>query len=183
MTSFVYDLPFGNGRRFGNAWTGPLNVALGGWQVNGILTFQSGSPLIITQAVNNTNVFSPSQRPTWNGQDPNIDGSSVTRAEHIPRWFDTGVFSITPAFQFGNVPRVQPDLRADGVKNLDLSIFKNNYFHGGKWNAQVRIEAFNALNRVQFGAPNTQVGNGNFGIVTSQANGPRQVQVALKLMF
>jgi hypothetical protein len=183
VASFVYDLPFGNGRRFGTGWTGPLNFALGGWQVNGILAFQSGTPLIITQAVNNTNVFSPSQRPTWNGQDPNIDGSSVTRAEHIARWFDTSVFSITPAFQFGNVPRVQPDLRADGVKNLDLSIFKNNYFRGGKWNAQVRIEAFNALNRVQFGAPNTQVGNGNFGIVSSQANGPRQVQVALKLMF
>ena len=50
-------------------------------------------------------------------------------------------------------------------------------------NAQVRIEAFNALNRVQFGAPNTQVGNGTSAVVSSQANGPRQVQVALKLMF
>jgi hypothetical protein len=133
--------------------------------------------------VNNTNLFSPSQRPNWTGHDPNIDGSSVSKGEHIQRWFDTSVFSITPAFQFGNVPRVMPDLRADGVKNLDLSVFKNNYFHGGKWNAQFRLEMFNALNRVQFGAPNTQVGNGNFGIVSSQANGPRQVQLALKLIF
>ena len=76
-----------------------------------------------------------------------------------------------------------PDLRADGVKNFDLSLFKNNYFHDGKWNAQIRLEMFNALNRVQFNAPNTQVGNGNFGIVSSQANGPRQVQLALKLLF
>jgi hypothetical protein len=74
-------------------------------------------------------------------------------------------------------------LRADGVKNVDLSLFKNNYFHGGKWNAQLRIEAFNALNRVQFGVPNTQVGNSGFGIVSSQSNAPRQVQVALKLLF
>jgi hypothetical protein len=183
VASFVYDLPFGQGRRFGGGWKRGLNLVLGGWQVNGILTFQSGLPLIITQAVNNTNLFSPSQRPTWSGQDPNIDGSSLTRDEHILRWFDTSVFSVTPAFRFGNVPRVQPDLRADGVKNLDLSIFKNNYFRDRKWNAQVRVEAFNVLNRVQFGAPNTQVGNGNFGIVSSQANGPRQLQVALKLMF
>ena len=183
VASFVYDLPFGHDRRFGNSWNGVVNAVLGGWQVNGILTFQSGIPLIITQAVNNTNLFSPTQRPTWNGQDPNIDGSSVSKADHILRWFDTSAFSVTPAFQFGNVPRVQPDLRADGVKNLDLSIFKNNYFHGGKWNAQIRLEMFNALNRVQFNAPNTQVGNGNFGIVSSQANGPRQVQLALKLLF
>jgi hypothetical protein len=183
VASFVYDLPFGHDRRFGNSWNGVVNAVLGGWQVNGILTFQSGIPLIITQAVNNTNLFSPTQRPTWNGQDPNIDGSGVSKADHILRWFDTSAFSVTPAFQFGNVPRVQPDLRADGVKNLDLSVFKNNYFHGGKWNAQIRLEMFNALNRVQFNAPNTQVGNGNFGIVSSQANGPRQVQLALKLLF
>ena len=183
VASFVYDLPFGTGRRFGNGWNSAVNAVLGGWQVNGIVTFQSGIPLIITQAVNNTNLFSPTQRPNWSGQDPNIDGSSVSKGEHIQRWFDTSVFSVTPAFQFGNVPRVMPDLRADGVKNLDLSVFKNNYFHGGKWNAQVRLEMFNALNRVQFGAPNTQVGNGNFGIVSSQANGPRQVQLALKLIF
>jgi hypothetical protein len=48
---------------------------------------------------------------------------------------------------------------------------------------QVRIEAFNVLNRVQFGVPNTQVGNSNFGVVSSQANAPRQVQFALKLIF
>ena len=183
VASFVYDLPFGRGRAYGNGWNGAINTVLGGWQVNGILTFQSGTPLIITQGVNNTNLFSPTQRPTWNGNDPNIDGSSVSKAEHILKWFDTSAFSVTPAFRFGNAPRVQPDLRGDGVKNLDLSLFKNNHFNGGKWNAQIRIEAFNALNRVQFGLPNTQAGNGNFGIVTSQANGPRQVQLALKLIF
>jgi hypothetical protein len=76
-----------------------------------------------------------------------------------------------------------PNLRADGVKNLDFSLFKNNYFHEGRRNAQLRIEAFNVLNRVQFGVPNTQAGNSNFGIVSSQANGPRQIQLAIKLMF
>jgi hypothetical protein len=183
VASFVYDLPFGKDRKFGTAWNGPLNSVLGGWQVNGIVTFQSGLPLIITQAVNTTNLFSPSQRPTWSGADANISGSNVTKNDRILRWFDTSAFTVTPAFRFGNTPRVMPDLRADGVKNVDLSLFKNNYFHGGKWNAQLRIEAFNALNRVQFGVPNTQVGNSGFGIVSSQSNAPRQVQVALKLLF
>ena len=147
------------------------------------MTFQSGTPLLITQGVNNTNLFSPTQRPTWTGNDANIDGGAVTKGEKVLKWFDTSAFSVTPAFQFGNTPRVMPNLRADGVKNVDLSLFKNNYFHNGKWNAQIRIEAFNVLNRVQFGVPNTQAGNSSFGIVTSQANGPRQVQLALKLLF
>lgn len=181
VTSFVYDLPFGRGRRFGRDWSGPIDRVLGGWQVNGIATFQSGLPLIITQGINNTNLFSPSQRPTWTGADPNISGG--TKEEQILRWFDTSAFSVTPAFRFGNTPRVMPNLRGDGVKNLDVSLFKNNYFNSGKWNAQVRIEMFNALNRVQFGLPNTQAGNSNFGIVSSQSNAPRQVQMAVKLLF
>ena len=183
VTSFVYDLPFGQGRSIGNSWTGPLNWVLGGWQVNGIVTFQSGLPLIITQAVNNTNLFSPTQRPTWTGADANISAGSVDKGEKIQRWFDTSAFSVTPAFQFGNAPRVMPNLRADGVKNVDLSLFKNNYFHGGKWNAQLRIEAFNVFNRVQFGIPNTQAGNSSFGVVSGIANTPRQVQIAVKLLF
>jgi hypothetical protein len=78
---------------------------------------------------------------------------------------------------------VMPNLRADGVKNVDLSIFKNNYFHGGKWNAQLRMEVFNVFNRAQFSPPNTQVDNSNFGVVSSQANGARQIQMAVKLLF
>jgi hypothetical protein len=183
VTSFVYDVPVGKGRPFGSQWSGPLDWVLGGWQVNGILTFQSGTPLIITQGLNNTNLFSLSQRPTWTGADPNIAGSDVSKNDKILRWFDTSAFSVTPAFRFGNTPRVMPNLRTDGVKNLDFSLFKNNYFHGGRRNAQLRIEAFNVLNRVQFGVPNTQAGNSNFGIVSSQANGPRQIQLAIKLMF
>jgi hypothetical protein len=183
VTSFVYDLPFGRDQKFGSGWNGAANWLFGGWQVNGILTFQSGLPLIITQGVNNTNLFSPSQRPTWTGADPNIDSGGLSKTEHIQQWFDTSVFSVTPAFQFGNTPRVMPNLRADGVKNLDLSVFKNNRFRGGKWNAQIRLEAFNVLNRVQFSAPNTQVGNSNFGVVSAQANAPRQIQLAVKLLF
>lgn len=183
VTSFVYDLPFGRDQKFGRGWDGVVDWLLAGWQVNGILTFQSGLPLIITQGVNNTNLFSPSQRPTWTGADPNIDSGGLSNTEHIQQWFDTSVFSVTPAFQFGNTPRVMPDLRADGVKNLDVSLFKNNRFRGGKWNAQLRLEAFNVLNRVQFSAPNTQVGNSNFGVVSAQANAPRQLQLAVKLLF
>ena len=57
------------------------------------------------------------------------------------------------------------------MKNLDFSLFKNNRFNDGKWNAQIRIEAFNVLNRTQFNAPNTQVGSAAFGTISGAGGG------------
>src|SRR5262249_37480781 len=129
VTSFVYELPFGKGKRFG-ARVDPLtNWLIGGWQANGIVSFQSGLPLIITQGQNNVGLFNPTQRPTWNGRDANLGGSTDDR---LKKWFDTSAFSITPAFTFGNTPRVMPNLRADGVKNFDFSLFKNHVLNGGR---------------------------------------------------
>ncbi len=70
-----------------------------GWAVNGILTFQSGYPLIMTQGVNAVNLFNLTQRPTWTGADATLNDQ--TRADSILKWFDTSQFSTTPAFTFG----------------------------------------------------------------------------------
>src|SRR5262249_46445123 len=141
---------------------------------NGIVTFQSGLPLIITQGQNNVGLFNPTQRPNWNGRDANLSGSTNDK---LKKWFDTSAFFITPAFMFGNAPRVMPNLRADGVKNFDLSLFKNHILNGGKLVAQFRVELFNAFNRVQFNAPGTSIDTiSSYGIVSGQANGPRQIQ-------
>ena len=153
VTSFVYELPFGRAKRFGSNANAAVNRLIGGWQFNGIVEFQSGLPLIITQGANNVGLFNPTQRPT------------------------------TPAFTWGNTPRVMPNLRADGVKNFNLSFFKNNSFNGDRFNAQFRAEFFNTFNRVQFDPPATRVDQSNFGVVSRQANSPRQVQLSVKLMF
>lgn len=180
VTSFVYDLPFGAGKRFGKDWHKAANFIVGGWQFNGIATFQSGVPIIINQGANTVGLFNPSQRPTWNGSDASLDGS---KADKLAQWFNRAAFSITPAFTFGNAPRVMPNLRQDGEKNFDLSLFKNNYFNEGKWNVQFRAEFFNAFNRVRFNGPNGTVDNSAFGTVSGQGNGPRQIQLALKLIM
>jgi len=180
VSSFVYDLPFGHGKRFGKDWHPVANWVIGGWQFNGIATFQSGVPIIINQGANTVGLFNPSQRPTWNGSDANLEGS---KADKLAQWFNRAAFSLTPAFTFGNTPRVMPNLRMDGEKNFDLSLFKNNYFHEGKWNVQFRAEFFNAFNRVRFAGPNGTVDNSAFGTVSGQGNGPRQIQFALKLIM
>lgn len=179
VSNFVYDLPFGKNKQFGANWHPVVNGFLGGWQFNGIVTFQSGLPILITQGANNVGLFNPAQRPTWNGTGSNLTGS---KTDKIAKWFDTADFALTPAFTFGNSPRVMPDLRQDGEKNFDLSLFKNFAIRESK-SLQFRAEFFNAFNRVRFGGPGSQVDSGNFGVVGGQGNGPRQIQLALKLIF
>ena len=68
--SYVYELPFGRGRRFGtNASKAALNWLLGGWQFNGITTFQTAAPLTIS-ANNTAGLFNSKTRPTTTGRAP-----------------------------------------------------------------------------------------------------------------
>jgi hypothetical protein len=73
-------------------------------------------------------------------------------------------------------------LRAHGIRNFDLSFFKN-FQLPRRVTAQFRIEALNAFNRVQFSAPNTSVTSASFGVITGQANAPRQLQFGLKMLW
>ena len=68
-----------------------VGALISGWQFNGILTFQSGYPLIISQGANNVNLFNPTQRPNWNGADATLTISP--RGDAILRWFDTSQFT------------------------------------------------------------------------------------------
>jgi TonB dependent receptor len=187
VIGYVYELPFGKGKKlFGDA-PKVVNWFIGGWQVNGITTFQSGTPLIITQSQNNAGIFSPGQRPNWTGQSARLEGGST--ADRLNRWFDTSQFTAAPAFTFGNTPRTLPDARNPGTNLWDLSFFKNNYFGEKNYNLQFRVEMFNAFNTPQFAGPvagpGTQVGNTNIGVIggTVPGIGSRQIQLALKLLF
>ena len=177
VVSALYELPFGRGRRFGATAPGWLDGIAGGWQINGIATLQSGTPLTIS-ASNTAGLFNPVTRANWNGEDPRLDGPAD---ERLQRWFNTSVFSQPAAFTFGNAGATFPLLRTHHVRNLDLSLFK--HFTFGNVRLQARVEAFNALNRVQFGSPNTSVTSSSFGVVTSQANTPRQLQFGVKLLW
>ena len=101
----------------------------------------------------------------------------------IDEWFDTDQFTIPQQYTFGNVGRVLPTVRGDFVKALDFSLFKDNRFHDGKWNAQNRIEAFNLLNSFSWSNPVTDLSSGQFGRITDQAGAPRIMQFGIKYGF
>lgn len=177
--NFVYQLPFGKGRKFVNSAPRIANLLVSGWEVNGILTFQTGTPIIIGGVVNQTGLFTADQRPDNNGH------SAAISNPNIYRWFDTSVFSQPQPFTIGDTGRTLPDVRNPGVSTADLSLFKNNYFgNENRYNLQFRIEAFNALNNPQFAGPNTSLQAGSaFGVITSTAIPSRVVQLAAKFNF
>jgi hypothetical protein len=174
--NFNYELPFGKGKRFGSGWHWLPNSLLGGWQTNGILTLNSGQPLIFSQTTNNSFSFGGYQRPDSTGVDASISDRS------IDRWYDTSQFRVAKDYTFGNLSRTHPSLRKDWTRNLDFSMFKNLRFTE-RFNLQFRAEAFNLTNTPLFGNPNNNVESGAFGTITSQDNPARQVQLGLKLLF
>jgi hypothetical protein len=181
VLSVNYELPFGRKGGLIQFTSTPLRFLFGGWQVNAITTLQSGLPVVLFQNANNTGLFTAAQRPNNNGHSAKIEGG--TRDERLQKWFDPSVFSIAPPFTFGNAPRVLPDVRYPGVTNVDLSAFKSFLFAGERVKAQFRMEAFNALNKAQFGRAGHTVGTSTIGIISDTINDPRQVQLALKVIF
>jgi hypothetical protein len=178
VLSYVYELPFGRGRHFGASSSRVVDSLLGGWQVNGITSFQTGTPLQLT-ANNTAGIFSPKVRPNNNGKSGKLSGPVDQR---LNKYFDTSVFSQPAPFTLGNLGERVPDLRNDGVRNFDLSIFKE-FKPIERLRVQFRSEFLNAFNTPRFGGPTTGVTSASFGQITSQSNSPRQIQFGLKLLW
>jgi hypothetical protein len=99
----------------------------------------------------------------------------------ITRWFDVSAYAPPPQFEFGNTSRTEPDVRGPGTAQLDASLFRNLRF-AERVNLQIRAEAFNATNRVNFADPNTTIGSPAAGTITS-AGDARILQFGARLTF
>src|ERR1700676_851136 len=188
VISYVLDLPLGKGRRYLSGAEGWLNRIVGGWGIDGVTFFQRGFPLVLTNGqVNGTTLFGGGSRPNVvPGCSREVSGSPTPR---LGEWFNTACFTAPPDFVFGNEPRVDPRLRAQGISNFDFAVFKRARFGSNeRLGLEFRTEFFNIFNRTQFAPPNTvccTANNQNFGVVTSTATGtnPRLVQFGLKFLF
>ncbi|MCC7156607.1 MAG: hypothetical protein IT161_18665, partial [Bryobacterales bacterium] len=176
VISFVYDMPFGRGKRFANSLHPALNLILGGWQTNGILTFRSGGFLSADSSVNNGAGGRQQNRADATGQAANLPTDQRTTG----RWFNTAAF-IDPWYTRFGTSGVGVIL-GPGGSNWDLSIFKNTRITEGI-NLQFRTEMFNAFNHVNLNNPATNVSNrSTFGTITGAA-AARIIQLGLKLVF
>jgi hypothetical protein len=179
--SYVYHFPFGRGKAIGSNWNPWVDAFLGGWKTNGILRFSRGQPLAIYLA-------SSQSLPTYGGQRANLTGTLTqnTGENWKEQYFANPEVVVQPAsYTIGNAPRTIGSVRTPGIKNADLSVLKDVYVsklrEGTRF--EFRAEFFNAFNHPIFGGPNTSLGGGQFGLVNSQANRPREVQLALKFYW
>ena len=173
VTSFTYELPFGRQRRFGGSIPKPLDYALGGWQVAGIFTKQTGFPFSVTESADPSN--------TGGGFDyrPNVIGNPDVSNQSIQNWFNASAFAHPAAYTFGNAGR--NILRAPGLTNLDLSLLKKFNFTERIY-LQFRAEAFNIANHPHFLAPDANIDDANVGKIFG-ASDPRILQLAVKIYF
>ncbi len=188
-SSAVYELPFGQGHRFAANIPKAVDLFLGGWQVNGIVSYSSGTPVIIGSYDNGStasSIFTGPQRPNATGQD--YKTSHPTNAH----FFNTAALAKTAPFTIGTAPRVMPDVRNPSYNNFDSSLVKNTRFGTNeRYNFQFRFEMFNTLNHQIYGGPDANINDSTFGVIQvnsqgqvgSYQNGARQVQLAGKFTF
>jgi hypothetical protein len=173
VASFVWNLPFGKGERFGSGASGVKDAVIGGWQLNGIYTWQRGFPITIVAA----DLGGVLDTSGTNRAD--IVGDIHAGGGELTRWFNTAAFAQPALGSFGNSGR--SILRGPGINNLDLAFFKNFDLPRGT-RLQFRLESFNALNHPQFSGVSTNLTSANFGVITS-ARQARINQLGLKLIW
>ncbi len=176
--SYIYELPWGHGRRWGQSWGRPVNFILGNWQVSGIHVVQSGLPLTAILGGNTVLNLGSDRvaRPNLVGS-PKLPPSQRT----VERWFNTDAFTtLSPAPQaFGNAG--VGIMRGPGFADFDFSIAKNVNVDESHY-VQFRTEMFNAFNHPNFGPPNIRREATTFGQILTASNG-RIIQFALKCIF
>jgi hypothetical protein len=175
VESFLYQIPVGPGRHW--LTDGPLSQILGGWQLSGIFSAQSGSPIGITMANANLNAPGNTQRPNQTGE-PAVLGAVGPGA----LWFDTAVFSSPANNVFGNAPR---NGSIDGPRyvNLDATLAKLFAFPRNI-KGEFRVDIFNITNTPHFNNPNGTFLGSTFGQITSTiAGSERSMRFGFRMMF
>ena len=184
--SFVYELPFGKGKRWlnGNAFA---NAVIGGWQIGGIITLQAGFPNSIFCGPGN-----------WQNNDTTCYADATGLKPELPRgeqdpsrWFNLDAFTnrlgipnnrpqdITQ-YRYGNAGRNVLD--GPGIIAVDASVTKSWTLYEG-YRLEFRGEAFNLPNHPLWGQPNTSPGSPTYGVIGGTRIDPRDIQLALKLIF
>lgn len=168
VLSGSYLLPFGKGTKFLSNAHGLVNALIGGWTLSSIYVWESGAAL------------------SW-GNVIYLGGNLNYQPRNLSGAFDTTKFDTVSAdqpnsYNYRQFPTSFNNLRSDATNNADISMLKNFMIHENI-KLQYRFEAFNALNRPQFAAPNLSPTSKAFSTITGQANSSRVIQMGLRVTF
>jgi hypothetical protein len=174
--AYTYDLPIGKGKLLGFNNT-LANRLLGGWTTSGVITLQSGKPLTVTTE-NTLPATGPVLPNVLSGQA--LYGPNDSRGSFNPNtdlYINKGAFTVPAPFTFGNAPRYFDQLRAFGMRDWDVALMKR-FPITERVSLSLKGEFFNALNTVNFGAPNSDIQSPSFGKITSINGVPRNGQIS-----
>ncbi len=173
VANYVYELPFGTGRRFLSSLPGPLNAVLGGWETTGILTLASGLPF----SVNFT-----SSVQGWPSGRASIIGNPHVSNPGLTGWFNASAFALPSEFAYGD--SAPYSLFGPGYNEWDTSVFKN-FRLGERFNLRFESDFFNVLNHPSFSNPDSNISvPSQVGRIFSTSNtSGRDIQFALRLEF
>jgi hypothetical protein len=179
--SYLYELPFGKGKRFLTDASAFVNTALGGWAVSGITRYTTGAPVNVRIDFDRANIgFGSFQRP-----DRVLDRPARVRSsgDKTQGWLNPEAFAVPEQYRFGNLGRNTE--RGPAFGNWDIILFKNFALPGERMTLQFRTEYFNAFNTVNLANPSSGsfTRNPNFGHILGTQNAARQIQFGLKLLF
>jgi hypothetical protein len=167
----VYELPFGPGKKYLKD-NKCLGWVVGGWEISGILSLQTGRPFTVLVNTDNANVLGNVDRP-------NVVGNANAGPKTVQQWINVSAFQLAPAGTFGNEGR--NNVTGPGYKNLDISLSRV-FRVTEKIAVQFRAESFNLANHPNFDQPAQTFGVAGFGSITS-AQPPRQIQFGAKVRF
>jgi hypothetical protein len=174
-TSFVYDLPFGRGKRFGPDINKIADQFLGGWETSGIINIRSGTVYSVLAGSDVANLGIDAGQVATKVSSPVPSGFNQTRAA----WFDVNAFRLPDPGTLGNTSR--NFLVGPAFRNVDFALMKNFQFTE-KLKLQFRSEFFNLFNHTNFQNPTNSLASPNFGQILS-AYSARQIQFGLKLLW
>jgi len=181
VASYLYDIPF-----LKSSPQPLLKYLVAGWQVSGVTTMQSGSPVNVTLSADRANIgITGQQRPDLVGAAPTlscVEDPDPARRHQLMNCFDAAAFALPAQFTFGNAPRNL--LRGPKFVSTDISFMKTVPIGGGA-RFQFRAEMYNIFNNVNYGNPGSTFGvplASSFGRITS-AGSMRQVQLGGKVLF
>jgi hypothetical protein len=187
----TFDLPFGKGRKFLNSNNPVVSRLVGGWTIAGAQTYRKGTLIWLNTPGNplgNGVLFAPVTKAMV-GSGPirtGVDRTSLDPNNPSSRWFNSAAFTAAPAFTLGNAAFYYNDFRQPAVFTESLALVKRTTLFEARENPIVltyRADAFNLLNRTNFGGVVGTVGNANFGRPTAPQNGARIITMGLRLEF
>jgi hypothetical protein len=177
LVGFTWDIA----QKSSQNWTGAKKALLGGWNLSGILRYESGRPLRITMSNDMGGLlYNTQKRPNRTGADGVAAEGDFT--PETDNYFNAGAWQDPGPLTFGTAPRADGTVRGFKVYNEDVTIAKSLQLKG---DLTMRFVASvgNIFNRTTFCAPNTNFSSSAFGTVSTQCNQPRSAQFALRLDY